>query len=148
VLIDNLGNIVVAGRSANEYNLIASFTEDGTINYSMLLNNGTYGGDFIDLLSTSDNGIVALTESNNDGCIHSYKLHLHLHRLAYFVKIDPTGAGCGEWSAFPLELYGTGVRTIGYISINNGNWTISALPTPQRNAFNVAVQYSCSVSMF
>jgi hypothetical protein len=70
MLIDNLGNIVVAGNPGDNNNLIASFTENGTINYSMLYNNGTYGQDFSDLLSTSDNGIVGLTESNHDGCIH------------------------------------------------------------------------------
>jgi hypothetical protein len=77
-LIDNLGNIVVAGSPGDNNNWIASFTEDGTINYSILWSNGTYGGDFIDLLSTSDNGIVAVTETNNDACIHSYRIPVTL----------------------------------------------------------------------
>jgi hypothetical protein len=70
-LIDNLGNIVVSGYTDNYNNFIASFTENGTINYSMVFNNGTYGGTLVSLLSTSDNGIVAVSASNSDnyGCI-------------------------------------------------------------------------------
>ena len=147
-MIDNLGNIVVAGNPNNNYNLIASFTENGTINYSMIYYNGTYGQDFIDLLSTSDNGIVAMTESNHDGCIHSYTIQLHLRRLAYIVKIDPTGAGCGGYTPFPLELYGTGVRTQGNIAIASADWTITTLPTPPRHPFTVTVKFGCSLGTF
>jgi hypothetical protein len=70
MLIDALGNIVVAGDTVDDDNFIASFTESGTINYSMLFNNGTYGYQITDLVSTSDYGIVAVSETNNNpGCI-------------------------------------------------------------------------------
>jgi hypothetical protein len=69
MLIDDLGNIVIAGYTDNDDNFIASFTESGTINFSMVYDNNTYGSDIIDLMSTSDYGIVAVSESNNFGCI-------------------------------------------------------------------------------
>ena len=69
MLIDNLGNIVVAGVTDNDDNFIASFTESQTINFAMVFDNHTYGYDISDLMSTSDNGIVALTESEHYGCI-------------------------------------------------------------------------------
>ena len=69
-MVDNLGNIVVAGYTDDSFNFIASFTESGTINYSMLFDNYTYGYQIIDLVSTSDYGIVAVSETNNQlGCI-------------------------------------------------------------------------------
>jgi hypothetical protein len=70
--IDNLGNSIVAGDTQNYNNLIASFAENGAVNYAMSFTSDDYGNQFISVLSTSDNGIVALAESNNDGCIHSY----------------------------------------------------------------------------
>jgi hypothetical protein len=73
---------------------------------------------------------------------------LHLRGLAYIVKIDPTGAGCGEWISYPLELYGTGVRTPGSIPIVDADWTITTLPTPKRNAFDITVKFSCSLGTF
>jgi hypothetical protein len=69
MLIDALGNIVVAGDTDHDHNFIASFTESGTINYSMVFDNKTYGSNIVDLLSTSDNGIVTVSKSNNHGCI-------------------------------------------------------------------------------
>jgi hypothetical protein len=68
-----------------------------------------------------------------------------LRCLAYIFKIDPTGAGCGGYTAFPLEVYGTGVRTVGSIPISDGDWTVTTLPTPQRRPFNVTVTFDCSL---
>jgi hypothetical protein len=70
MLVDALGNIVVAGDTDNDDNFIASFTESETINFSMVFDNSTYGYQISGLLSTSDYGIVAVSATDgNLGCI-------------------------------------------------------------------------------
>jgi hypothetical protein len=147
MLIDNLDNIVVAGDTDQDDNFIASFTESGTINFSMLFNNGSYGYQVYDLISASDNGIVALCNGDDYGCIQGYQIHC-LHCQAYILKIDPTGAGCGGYTPFSLELYGTGVRTQGNVPITDPDWAPTALPIPQRRPFNVTVKFGCSLGTF
>jgi hypothetical protein len=73
---------------------------------------------------------------------------LHLRGLAYIVKIDPTGAGCGGWSAFPLQLDSTGVRTPGSIPITDGSWTVTSRTNPQRSTFSVSITFGCSLGTF
>ena len=69
MLIDDLDNIIVAGDTDDDDNFIASFTESGTINFSMFFDNGTFGYQINDMLFTSDNGIVAVSEDEYAGCI-------------------------------------------------------------------------------
>jgi hypothetical protein len=60
---------VVGGDTDYDENFIASFTENGTINFSMVFTNGTYGYQINDMLSTPDNGIAALSFGDYSGCI-------------------------------------------------------------------------------
>jgi hypothetical protein len=96
-LIDNLDNIVVGGYTDNYNNFIASFTESGTINYSMVFDNGTYGGNLVSLVSTSDNGIVALSYTNSDnyGCIqvtyHAAYVAQHIFSRLIQLVLDVEG---------------------------------------------------------
>jgi hypothetical protein len=87
-LIDNLGNIVVGGETDYNPNFIASFTESGTINFSMLFSNSTYGNEISSMLSTSDNGIIGLSFGASGGGIQvtKYAAYIDKHIFSSLIQ--------------------------------------------------------------
>jgi hypothetical protein len=161
MVLDNSDNIILAGYTADLYNLFTSIGQDGSINWAWALNNDTAGGAIYSLNLLSDGGLLALSSNieNDDKRAHVDTVYACilpifyiLTILASFFKIDENGLGCqADFDGVHLKLDDhAGVATTGNIFVTDGSWTVTQLANPVATSMTLrpTITVGCRNSTF